>query len=262
MRMLALGLLTWTCLTAVDPWYRQIPPGATREVVHHLGGLPGASDGAEETYRLSQGYLRLRYRDHMLISCDHMDPGGGALSKSVYWRWGDEDPGPLAERTAFIEAGRFERIPGFSGPTIRTAAEQGVCYPVGDRVLIVEPIVTLLGGIGPFTDKAARVTLVGRDGTRTVLYRASEHWERLRPPALSPAEVGARTDRLKAIGERAAAKVVMETLGKPDGQMGSGDNYSLYYVSEGLLVCSEPGDRWWIERPGADATVPAVQVGR
>ena len=105
-----------------------------------------------------------------------------------------------------------------------------------------------MGQTGFFMDKPALVTLVAKDGTKTVLYRAADHWADLRPPNVSKAEVERRTALLRGLGDKPLDKKIFDLLGPEDSAMGSGIVRHIYYIADGLLVCPFGT----IVRPGID----------
>ena len=202
------------------------------------------------------------YEDDDLVQCRHHDPGEGAIWSEVYRAWGGRcDAHHLAEREHYLAHRAFSVLPRFSGPRVRTRRYEGVCYEVGDSYLVIEAILGMLGESGSFVGKAAKVTLVERDGTEEVLYRAIDSWPDLKPASLPSAVAASRSERLRAMGRAVIGKPVDSVFGKHDALMGSGVDYRLYYMTDGLAVVSVGADptrkakagiitRVWVSRPG------------
>jgi hypothetical protein len=238
-------------LEGSEAWYQTLVPGVTRDDVHKMAGLPNASVGDQDRYKMTQGYIIVQYQDETVVDCKYFQPPGGAIDESLYFTFG----GVLTEqqsmrRRAYLTGHDFTIVPVFEGSAIRTSGESGICYPIDGRYVIVEPIVSLMGGIGFFTEKAAKVTVFERTtGKRTILYRAIDHWESLRPPQLVKVDSDTRLIKLRALGQDLSFKSIARALGPADSEMGSGIDYDLYYLPVGLLITTD-GAEAILDRPG------------
>ncbi|HKS35879.1 MAG TPA: hypothetical protein VJW76_01730 [Verrucomicrobiae bacterium] len=125
-----------------------------------------------------------------------------------------------------------------------------MCYEVDDGSIVVEPIINLMGGLGFFADKAARVLFVYTNGTEKVLYRAAEHWSSLKPPGLLESQIRARSSKLTEARERVLGMNLASVLGESDSTMGSGVDHRLYYLEDALAIVTcdhQPGGGELIE---------------
>ncbi|MFW5750789.1 MAG: hypothetical protein ACOCZK_03980 [Planctomycetota bacterium] len=246
--------------TQAGAWYERLPPDATRAQVHALAGAPAGAQGDTEHYALADGRLVLRYSDDRLADCtlEYHDRRQG-VSRNYYCSGGGTlQPEQQAVRRRYLAAGDFTRLPDFAGPWIRTS-RPGRFYPLADGTMLhVIPITPLMGAVGPFADKAARVALVGPDGEHEELYTAAGNWAALCPPDLLPGAVRTRTALLRELGPGVIGQAADALFGQPDGRMGSGTSYLLYYLDDCLAViwcgpASEAIEQVWIERPGRDS---------
>lgn len=260
--ILVLNILAFAA-GADQPWYGSLAPGTTRDAVRALAGAPSASTTVADTWQLPQGRMVVEYRDGVVRACTHFDPGGGAVAQSYYWS--DEEATTAQDidrREAWLSAGSFAQLPDFGGPCIRTARHVGACYQLSSGYLEIQPIITLLGGSGPFADKTSAVIRHAPGRPPEVLYRAIDHWRALRPSNLTPEAANERVARLVALAGEPSAEAVVAALGAADGEMGSGISYSLYWFPDGLLVVSEMLQRTVLERPGADTEPLASWLAR
>jgi hypothetical protein len=159
------------------------------------------------------------------------------------------------QRKAFVQKGEFAILPNFSGKQVYTSKYRGTCYELDDGFIVVEPIITLMGGAGYFANKTARVLIAKPDGTEQVLYRAAEHWGALKPPGLTDSEVERRTTAVK-LASRAGGEISLSGFGEGDSSMGSGIDYRLFYLRDALVIGTRdyPGTNRFlvgIYRPGS-----------
>ena len=159
------------------------------------------------------------------------------LIPEVYSTEGGLTKADREQRSAYMKKADFAILPQFSRDgSARTDKYRGICYEVDGGFVVVEPIIDLMGGIGYFADKAARVSFVDKNGIEKVLYRAADHWKSLKPPGLTWREVQSRQARLAAAGGRAVGMDLAEVLGESDSTMGSGVDYQLYYMDNALAI--------------------------
>ncbi len=189
-------------LDGSETWYQTLESGITRGDVHKMAGAPNAPGVDEDRYDLSQRHIVVQYHGDAVVDCTYFQPPGGGISESLYFSFGGEITEPqLIRRRLYLAGHDFAVLPNFDGPAIRTSGESGICYPIEHFYIVVEPIVQLMGGMGFFTDKAAMVSVFDcSTGKRTVVYRAIEHWDSLRPPQLSKADADARLVKLRTLG--------------------------------------------------------------
>lgn len=232
-----LFFLLWLAIPAsAKPWYETLRPGVTRREVLIVAGPPTSSVADEDTYQQAQGYILCRYRGDVMEQATYYEPPGGGISAGLYWTGDEAKAIDVEARRAYLKGGKFAVLPKFGGTFVRTSRYDGLCYEVDGQFIVVEPIIPLMGGTGCFADKAARVLLIGPDGSERVLYRAADHWAELRPPGVSEGEVILRTTLLKAAGVHLLDAPVPESFGAGDSTMGSGVDYRLYYLRDGLLT--------------------------
>ncbi len=218
-------------------WYEELSLGITRVEISKLGGPPSSFSKSTDKYILKQGSLNLKYLDGVLVHGTHFDPGGGAVSRSLYFTWGgDLEASHIQERRDFLKAGKFMVLPKFKGPRIRASNYRGICYALDEGYLVVEPMIGMMGGSGHFLDKTEKVTLIDSEGESKVIYEAIHHWKNLKPPNLRWSEVMARSAKLKSLGENPSGKSIVEAFGFGDSRMGSGMDFRLFYLQERLLV--------------------------
>ncbi|QDV16363.1 hypothetical protein Pan153_09900 [Gimesia panareensis] len=218
----------------VEPqWYHQLTPRLTRSHLHKIAGKPDSANATTDIYRLPEGELKLKFQDGTLQNCDLKAPSGEV--DNFFCTWGGKlELEHLAARRKYLAARSFADLPQFSGPAFRSTYD-GKCYQVDDGYLVILPILSLIGRSGHFKDKAAWVTHVHSDGTEEVLYRAFDHWQKLKPPQLSDAQVRQRMQKLHTLGLGLVGKPLYSMLGPPDASMGSGRCYRVYYLSNALV---------------------------
>jgi hypothetical protein len=216
-------------------WFQTLRPGITRDEVHELAGSPTSQEGNCDLYDLPIGRLKLEYLGSLLIDCSHLNPGEGAVAIFYYTAWdGDLLPEHLNARREYLRRPDFANLNGFEGPRVRTSLHDGLCYLLDDGYIVIKLIVDFGTGTGFFCGKPALVTLVAKDGAKTVLYRASDHWANLRPPNVSKAEVERRTALLRNLGAEPVRNNILKLLGPEDSTTGSGIVRSIYYIADGL----------------------------
>ncbi len=217
-------------------WYETLRPGITHAEILKLAGTPSKSDGKVDTYTQAKGRIECTYEGDVLQSAVFFDTPDGAVSWTLYTTEGEAKDSDFGLRRAYVKAGSLAILPTFSGRKIFTNKYSGTCYAVDGGFIVVEPIISLLGGVGFFADKAAQVLWLKPDGTETVLYRAIDHWEALKPPELPESQVKKRTMKLKEAGDRVFKMNLTTVLGQSDSEMGSGIDYKLFYLEDGLAV--------------------------
>jgi len=170
-------------------WYESLRPGATRSEILKVAGNPTSSTTGVDTYQQPQGRIECNYRRGVLLSAVYYDTPDGAVSWTLYATEGDLRDADLEQRRTYVRKANFAVLPKLSGRTVYTHKYRGKCYELDGEFIVIEPIITLMGGSGYFADKAARVLLATPDGKEQVLYRAGEHWKALKPTGLADEEV-------------------------------------------------------------------------
>jgi hypothetical protein len=244
-------------------WYETLRPGITRSEILKLAGTPSKSRGTVDVYTKQGGVIECAYDKQGLREAIYYNTPDGAAAETLYDTYGDLKDGDLEQRRAYLKAGKFAVMPNFPGRSIYTrkypavcrSNDSGACYELDGGFIVVEPIIVLLGGYGFFADKAARVLWLKPDGTETVLYRAADHWRDLKPPQLPENEVKKRQMKLKQVGDNLLKMGVQDIFGESDSRMGSGVDYRLFYLQDGLAILSCDGphesiDRISILKPG------------
>lgn len=216
-------------------WYEQLVPGMTRTRIHQLAGKPASTDKSSDRYNYKEGQLALEYNADVLVSCELHHSNGSR--NSYFFTWGgDLLPTHTKARQKYLNSRSFVILPKFNGPKIRASGVNGIGYQVEDSFIVIDPIIPFLGGSGYYADKAAKVTLINNDGTEKVLYCAFDHWSKLKPPQLNIEKVQVRTQKLRFLGQSVLGKPVESVLGQEDSRMGSGVDYSLFYITDALVV--------------------------
>ena len=163
-------------------------------------------------------------------------------------------PVQMQVRREYLKAQQYTLLPKFDWNFIRTNKYRGAeCYQVDDSFLIIEPILVWGGGGGFFADKTAKVTLLDTKRHETVLYRAIDNWQNLRPPQLDDGKLEERTELIVALEEQdSGTKIKREILGPPDSSMGSGIPYVVYYLKDSLAIGVDWGEICFVSiaRPG------------
>ncbi len=247
-------LLTLTLHAHATEWYEALRPGITRSEVLDLAGPPSDSTGNTDIYTRIQGHLEVVYQSNTLQECTYYNTPDGAVSWCTYATLGGDPDQEVEQRRSYLRSRQFHRLPNFQGQSVYTHKYSGMCYKVNDSFIVVEPIITLLGGLGWFANFAARVLLLTPDGREECLYSAMDNWPNLRPPQLTVHIISERMNALLAMTNNIADKRVLDALGEPDSHMGSGIDYSLFYLSNALAVVATSFDQPTIEfiRPGRD----------
>lgn len=214
-------------------WYHKLTPRLTRSQLHKLAGKPDSTDKTTDIYRLPEGELKLEFQDGTLRNCD-LKSSSGAVNNYFYTWGGKLEPEHLAARRKYLTARSFDVLPQFSGPAFYSAGLYGKSYQVDDDYLVIMPMLSLPCFKSHFKDKVARVALLHSDGTEEVLYCAFDHWQKLKPPQLSDAQVRQRMQKLHSLGRGAVGRPVYSVFGTPDATMGSGRCYRVFYLGNAL----------------------------
>ncbi len=225
-----------TRLSCAAEWFETLRPGITRAEILGLAGAPSLSQGWVDTYNRAQGRIQCVYEGDILQSAVYYNPPGGAISWTVYDTDGELKESDLQLRRVYLKKGRFALLPSFSGRRLYTNKYHGACYEVDGGFIVIEPVIDLGGGAGFFADKVARVLWLKSDGTETILYRASDHWKDLKPPGLLMTDVRSREVKLREAGDHLFMLTLTNILGEGDSFMGSGVDYRLFYLEDGLAV--------------------------
>jgi hypothetical protein len=240
-------------------WYQTLRPGITRSEILKLAGTPSESRGTVDIYTKQGGRIECAYGEDGLRRAIYYNTPDGAAAWTLYDTYGDPKYNDLEQRRAYLKAGNFAVIPNFPGRSIYTqkypaicwSNDSGACYEVDGGFIVVEPIIDLGGGCGFFADKAARVLWLKPDGTETVLYRAADHWKDLKPPLLPENQVKNRQIKLKQAGDHVLKMSITSIFGESDSQMGSGVDYRLFYLEDGLAILTSDG---------ANGTIKSISI--
>jgi|GEM_PF-4178570 len=248
-------LLTLGTYAQASEWYETLRPGITRPEVLNMAGPPSGSSGNIDRYTRAQGYLELRYQTNILQTCTYYNTPDGAVAWGIYETFGDGlDQHQVKQRRNYLSARNFQWLPPFHGQSIYTHKYKGTCYQVDGAFIVIEPIITLGGGSGWFTNLTARVLLVKPDGSEECLYRAIDNWQNLKPPQLKERRLEERMKTLISMTNGIAGERILTALGEPDSHMGSGMDYRLFYLRNSLASvcasCSQPFIKF--RRPGQD----------
>lgn len=236
---LLVGVICTACHIQAAEWYETLRPGTTRNEVIQLAGKPSESSKNLDIYTQSKGHIDCTYStDNLLQDLTYYDTPDGAVSATFYALRDTPNTKEIKERTDFLKKGEFANIPNFSGRGVYTHKYRGTCYGVNGSFIVVEPIITLGGECGYFTNKTARLSLIDSNGTEKVLYRAAEHWQDLKPPGLSDSEVQRRSQKLLEMGTNIIGAPVAMVFGQGDSYMGSGIDYRLFYLEDALIIAA------------------------
>jgi hypothetical protein len=217
-------------------WYDNLRPGITRAEVQKMGGAPSRSDAKTDDFVQAKGHIKCIYENDVLRSAIYYGGQDGAVSDTLYMVDGTTSEVDKSHLKAFLDAGKFRVIPSLAGRKVYTHKYDGVCYELDGGFVVIEPIIQLMGANGFFADKAARVLWLKPDQTETVLYRASDHWNDLKPPGLTQSEVESRSSKLTKAGNQLFKLKVVDVLGQSDSSMGSGIDYQLFYLDDALAI--------------------------
>jgi hypothetical protein len=253
--LVSLVLLLVAYSSFAKEWFESLAPGVTRSRVLQVAGPPSSSTNNLDIYQKPPGRIECIYEDETLRSAIYYNTPDGALEWCLYTRIGTPNSADLLQRMQFLSNTNYIEIPQLSGPNIYTYKYSGTCYEVEGGFLVMEPIITMGGGIGCFTNKTARLLFVKPDGSEQVIYRAADHWQVLRPAGITALEAERRTSIVRQLGKRLIGKRVGKILGDEDSHEGCGVDCRLYYIEDGLLIVRCIGSNAIIEtarivRPG------------
>jgi hypothetical protein len=220
-------------------YFYLLRPGITLAEIASDLGPPESSTEGTAVYRLDQGQVEITERDGLVGAVEHLDPGGGAVSQSLYWSTPAAlrpSPMELEARERRLAEHDFRRLESWGSDFLRTERHAGVVFLLREGYLVLEPTSPLMGAQGTFANLVSRATVHGKDGPQ-VVWRLFESWAAVKPPYLTKEELIRRDMVLLHDGQRPAADLARK-LGEPDGSMGSGIRYDQYYVRDGLLVLS------------------------
>ncbi|MGD0113629.1 MAG: hypothetical protein ABSD48_17360, partial [Armatimonadota bacterium] len=146
----------------------------------------------------------------------------------------------LDRRERLLSARRFaaldkERGDESHGAVIGTYSIEGDTFIIRGGYVTIEPLCVLAGAKGRLANRIAKVT-VCRSGRPKVIYRAWDEWQSLRPSGLTEVALDQRISTLRKLGQPMARSAAIKSLGEPDGEMGSGVGYFLYWIPDGLVT--------------------------
>ena len=230
-------------------WYQLLPPGIFRTEVLQIAGKPSSTRQAERSfsetpyvaridrYELKEGYVELSYDGEVLTDCTEYSQAGGHRSTHYSYFPALLSPDEIEKRRSYLDAGQFASMPDFRyREFIRTKKYPGSeCYPIDHSLLIISP---LLDGQGFFAGKTARVILLDDGRKETVLYRAIDNWNALKPPGVDDNKLKERARLVKELPMKYPDRKfnIVNVLGPPDSTFGSGIPYVAYYLEDGLVV--------------------------
>jgi hypothetical protein len=246
-------------LAGREAFFHALVPGVTEEAIVAAVGITDTEQDGKPAYRMPRGTVVVGVDLGRVTSCIHYLPGC-CQSTALYHappllppRDKDRALPAIEERIATRAfAGAVDLGPGYT-----TSRHPGArCYLLRDGYLAVEKVAPLFGASGAFEHLIARATVFrGPSFEPEVVWRLADHWPEARPAALADAEL----DRREAVLRRHRAGIpdgsLRAMLGEPDGRMGSGVPYGLYYLRDGLLTIVLL-DGWTgsveLSQPGAD----------
>lgn len=250
-------ILEATCVSAEEnPWFENLSPGITRSNVLQIAGSPKNSAGHVDIYSYRSGTVTLTYEKDILKDGNY----NNSVESIGSWHFFQTPGKPvsareLKERRSFLQKKDFKTLPQFAGESIYTAKYPAICYEMDGKFLVIEPIIWLGAGAGTgfYANKIARVMLVDTHGAEQVLYRASDHWDELRPPSVDKTKSRERMDAILSQGNQLDILKLLKILGEPDSHIGSGIDYRLFYLDDCLAIIS-PQFRKIVQivKPGAD----------
>jgi hypothetical protein len=222
-------------------WYKNISPYSDKNSILQKSGDPVQIDGETYYFKLPQGSLKIVFNNGVISDCTQLDPGGVAISGNHYATYNrNESEENEININKYITGKYFSIIPKINGEVVRTSKYiNSTCYKKEDGYVVVEPIISLMGSTGFFSDKTAIIINVDKDLKEDILYKAFDSWDKLVPPGIDDAELKRRKEILENKEKYDDVKQLISALGTPDSRMGSGVDYSLYYFTKGLLLISE-----------------------
>ncbi len=231
-------------------WYESLWPGITRTEIHNIAGRPSRSTPTVDVYLQSKGRIECTYEGSNLVKATYFDTPDGAESADYYEVQKGSGHLNNDERSLYLKRKDFFKLPQFGGSFVSTRKYKGQCFKIDDGYLVVEPMMYLLGSGGYFVDKIGVARWIGSDHKETIVYRASDHWDRLRPPDVSESDVKSRETRLLAAGDRSIGMKIGDLFGSPGGKRvysiqnapycrGITDFPESDYIRQTLGICNE-----------------------
>jgi len=246
-------------LAARQSFFYALVPGVTEEALVAAVGAPDAEHDGLPAYRLPRGRAVAKVEEGWVKWVNHYDPGD-CLLRTIYRapdapRPADDDRG-LAAREERVAKRDFAGAVDLGRESFQTERHPGAaCYLLDGGYLAVEPLMApLMGASRPF--EIARATVYRRPAFEpVVVWRLFDRWDEARPASLTDAEIDRREAALRRHGLAIVGESLAATLREPDGGVGSGVSYVLYYTRAGLVTVLREGDRIgaiWLSQPGAE----------
>jgi hypothetical protein len=241
-------------------YFYALKPGVDMRAITRAVGKPDRTHRGQPAYHLDRGFIALTLDGSALLCCEHRDPGGGAISLLLYSSYKGLDPSDaeLQRRKELIEKQSFYDIRKWGKQSIYTALHQhGRVFLLRNEYVVLEEVCPLMGESGAFSYSIARATRYRR-GKTEVLWRLFDHWPQARPEGLDDAEILRREKVLRELGPAIVGRPIQKTLGRPDGRMGSGEDYRQYYLRDGLITVNVRNNRISsisLTQPGAEKQV-------
>lgn len=217
-----------------EQFFHHLTPDMDRDKIEKAVGKPDITYRGQRAYQMQKGAVVLRFESGQLIECRHLDPAGGGEWQSTYYRMGGvPSRAVLVRRDALLRQRRFDHLSRWGLGDVRADNLGGVAYLLNAGYLVLEAMAH--GSSGVFSDRIAKATL-HQHGRATVFFRAFDRWGDLRPKGLTRRELDRRERVLARYGRAVTQETPLHEIGKADDRMGSGLDYRLYYLREGLLI--------------------------
>lgn len=233
-------------------FFYSLRPGIQRaEIILQLG-VPDRLNSERSFYQLQQGEVGLLYLSNgYLKSATHFAPSSAVVSRSLYFLRGED---PLSQ-TQLRNRSRALQEQDFYG-SFQWQEEPSVStqnHPGGRAYLLSEGYAVL-----EFFWGVSKATIYGSKEPG-VVYRAFEHWSAHRPAELTDEELHRRSRLLQRPAAELMQARISESWGKADKRRGSGRDFRLYYLTEGVLQLVSNQDRileMKLIQPGKDVDLP------
>ncbi len=233
-------------------------PDATPAQIEAALGKPDTRRDGKPAYRMRRGVVTIEADKHGLKEVEHLDPGDGSMGDVYYRRRGPRPSAAvIARREKALSSDSVTNPSEWTDPSIGCSGTGDACaaYTIRDGYVVVQAMYWLMGATGPLASQAAKVTL-HRHGRDTVVYRAWDNWDKLRPATATDAAVAQREAVLRRPAAEKPTRRDLGALGPCDGHWGSGVDYQVFWLPDGLLISAfgQPS-RAHLSQPGADRQV-------
>ncbi len=237
-------------------FFHHLMPDTTPQQIEAALGKPDTHRDGRPVYRLLMGEATVEVEDQQLRRVAECGGPHGGKPWELFCRFESrQSDAELARREQLLATAGAKR---FVEQTRASLACSGigpasVVYLIRGGYAAADMMFPLIASNGELGQQLARMT-VHRRGKDTVVYRAWDEWDRLRPGTATSAAVAQRAAALAKWASLRDDAQRRQAFGAPDRDTGPYSGTAFYWVPDGLLVLSSRTPSY-LYQPGADNQV-------